>query len=275
MSKLDIQEAMQTIGERIVSLASEDDVVKDHLRLPAEELLRSSFASAENVIGNDDGPSAQVNANDSRFLTGKADAELQEIEARCLVRAEGCRWATERVRLREEGADHQIDVARHDRCILDKGRRLPNCDLWMNRPDSPIPNDPSLLKVAGGCFQALSESVAVARLVQTDLSSNRYLLAESLQTVAEAQSALRSSIHESDGGSLSRKYASTDRQRNSNTERPCCAQVAMAVQMRSSHRCPASLREPWVTWRSMTTKRIACSATLLVGSMPGVVIKRR
>ena len=37
-------------------------------------------------------------------------------------------------------------------------------------------------------------------------------------------------------------------------------------------RRPVSLREPWVMCRSMTTKRIACSAKLLVGSMPGVVI---
>ena len=45
-----------------------------------------------------------------------------------------------------------------------------------------------------------------------------------------------------------------------NAERPCCAQVAMTVQMRSHHFRPRSLRVPWVTKRSITTKRIACSA---------------
>ena len=35
------------------------------------------------------------------------------------------------------------------------------------------------------------------------------------------------------------------------------------VQIRSSQRRPVSLREPWVMWRSMTTKRIACSARVV------------
>ena len=37
----------------------------------------------------------------------------------------------------------------------------------------------------------------------------------------------------------------------------------------------AGLRLPWVTRRLMTTKRIACSARLLVGSTPGVVMNRK
>ena len=44
----------------------------------------------------------------------------------------------------------------------------------------------------------------------------------------------------------------------------------MAVQMRWHQRRPRSLRVPWVTWRSWTTKRMACSARLFVGSRPGV-----
>ena len=50
-------------------------------------------------------------------------------------------------------------------------------------------------------------------------------------------------------------------------ERP----VAIAVQIRSHHRFPASLRVPCVTTRSRTTNRIAGSARLFVGSTPGVV----
>ena len=45
--------------------------------------------------------------------------------------------------------------------------------------------------------------------------------------------------------------------------------------MRSHHRRPFLLRVPWVIRRSITTKRIACSARLLVGSIPGVVTKRK
>lgn len=49
----------------------------------------------------------------------------------------------------------------------------------------------------------------------------------------------------------------------------------MVVQIRSHQRRPVSLRVPCVIRRSITTKRIACSARLFVGSMPGVVMKRK
>src|ERR1022692_3836633 len=64
---------------------------------------------------------------------------------------------------------------------------------------------------------------------------------------------------------------STASARNSYSERLCWVHVAITVQMRSLHCRPASLRVPWVMSRSMTTKRIACSAKLFVGSTPGVV----
>jgi len=75
-----------------------------------------------------------------------------------------------------------------------------------------------------------------------------------------------------DGGGWPWKSASTACRMKANAERPCSAQVAITVQSRSLARRPLAPRVPWVTWRSMTTKRIACSATLLVGSMPGVVM---
>ncbi len=68
------------------------------------------------------------------------------------------------------------------------------------------------------------------------------------------------------------KLARTASRRKSKTEQLCWVQVATMVQIRSSQRWRASLRDPWVMCRSMTTKRMACSAKLLVGSMPGVVI---
>ena len=194
---LDIQEAMQTISERVILLAAEDPDFRDHLRLLAGKLSQSSSSSQ---AGSSDShiSLAQVDANGSQGPVSQAGTELQDIEARCELKVEGCQWAAERVRLREEGADHRIDIAPHDRYILDKARQS-HCDLWMNRPDSPVPNDLSLLEVVGGCFASVSKAVAVARLVTTDLPSNRYLLAESLQLVAESQSSLRSSIQQING----------------------------------------------------------------------------
>jgi RNA polymerase sigma factor (sigma-70 family) len=51
--------------------------------------------------------------------------------------------------------------------------------------------------------------------------------------------------------------------------------AAIAVQIRSHQRLPASLRVPCVIRRSITTNRIACSARLFVGSTPGVVRNRK
>ncbi len=45
--------------------------------------------------------------------------------------------------------------------------------------------------------------------------------------------------------------------KNGNLARPCWAQVAIPVQIRSDHRRPFSLRVPWVMCRSITTERIA------------------
>src|ERR1035438_6018515 len=65
------------------------------------------------------------------------------------------------------------------------------------------------------------------------------------------------------GGSVPANAAATAASRYSNTDCPCCVQVAITVQIRSHQRFPPSLLVPCVIRRSITTKRIACSARLL------------
>ena len=77
------------------------------------------------------------------------------------------------------------------------------------------------------------------------------------------------------GGSVPANHAVTAASKYSNTDRPCCVQVAITVQIRSHQRFPFSLLVPCVIKRSITTNRIACSARLLVGSTPGVVMNRK
>ena len=77
------------------------------------------------------------------------------------------------------------------------------------------------------------------------------------------------------GGSVPANHAPTAASKYSNTDRPCCVQVAITVQIRSHQRFPFSLLVPCVIRRSITTNRIACSARLLVGSTPGVVMNRK
>ena len=77
------------------------------------------------------------------------------------------------------------------------------------------------------------------------------------------------------GGSVLANHVPTTASKYSNTDLPCCTQVAITVQIRSHQRFPLSLRVPCVINRSITTNRIACSARLLVGSTPGVVMNRK
>src|ERR1700674_4952788 len=77
------------------------------------------------------------------------------------------------------------------------------------------------------------------------------------------------------GGSVPANQAPTAASKYSNTDRPCCVQVAITVQIRSHQRFPFSLLVPCVIRRLITTNRIACSAKFLVGSTPGVVMNRK
>src|SRR5208282_5936113 len=77
------------------------------------------------------------------------------------------------------------------------------------------------------------------------------------------------------GGSVPANHAPTAASQHSHTDRPCCVQVAITVQLRSHQRFPFSLLVPCVIILSITTNRIACSAMLLVGSTPGVVMNRK
>jgi len=69
------------------------------------------------------------------------------------------------------------------------------------------------------------------------------------------------------GGGVPRRWACTESSNNWKTARPCRAQVTITVQILSHHRRPFSLRVPCLMCRSITAKRIACSAKLFVGPL--------
>ncbi len=105
------------------------------------------------------------------------------------------------------------------------------------------------------------------------LGTSRSVL--TLHPCSPPTSSLAQASGNSGGGSVSANHAPTAASRYSNTDRPCCVQVAITVQIRSHQRFPRSLLVPCVISRSITTKRIACSARLFVGSTPGVVMNRK
>ena len=130
---------------------------------------------------------------------GVADADLQLIENRCRLKAEGARWAATRQRRMREGADFYTEIEPKDREIIDKAKALPDCFLWMNHSSGPCPKDLELWEDVAGCFDASADAVALLREVVADVDENHRVFEKMLDLAAEAQSALRMAVEAVDG----------------------------------------------------------------------------
>jgi len=120
------------------------------------------------------------------------DLELVELRAR--LKAEGARWAGERRRLIADGADHRTVVAPRDRDIIARARELPECYLWMNNPHAPEPENLARYEDLAGCFETLALAAQVLRRALPPGAPPSELAAQAMQLAAEAQSALRAAV---------------------------------------------------------------------------------
>jgi hypothetical protein len=171
--------ALTQVAQRVLHLITNDD----HLRMEAVALLSNSNGP---LSPNDSEPSPEV-------------GDLELIERRCRMKADGCRWAAERMRLMNEQADFRTEIAPLDRAIVEQAKLIPVCKLWMNWSEAPIPTTPEDYEVVGHCFDALAEAISVVRDVLVDLSGQKSHLAVAMQLVAESQSALRAAVRQIDG----------------------------------------------------------------------------
>lgn len=120
--------------------------------------------------------------------------DLELVEARARLKAEGARWAGERRRLLAEGADHRTVIAPRDREIIARARELPECYLWMNNPHAPEPENLSRYEDLAGCFDTLALAANVLRRVVPAGASPSELVSHAMHLAAEAQSALRAAV---------------------------------------------------------------------------------
>ena len=134
------------------------------------------------------------------------DEELPRIEARCRLKAEGVRWAATRYRRIADGADFQTEIAPKDREIADRARQLPDCYIWMNTPDAPIPRDPDAHDDLAAGFETVADAVALVREILGDRVENWESFEQGLDLLAEAQSALRAAIRAIDGPTDADQY---------------------------------------------------------------------
>ena len=121
-------------------------------------------------------------------VAGRGD-DLGDVEARCRLKAEGMRWAAERLELRDRG----VDIGPRDREVLDRGKALGHC-LWMNMPEFAVPARGGLGEEAAGSFEALADAVALARRIAGEGRAGREHVEPALHLLAEAQSALRVAV---------------------------------------------------------------------------------
>jgi hypothetical protein len=130
---------------------------------------------------------------------GVSNADLQLIENRCRLKAEGARWAATRQRRINEGADYYLEIEPADREIIARAKSLEDCFLWMNHPSAPTPRDIGLWEDVAGCFDTTALVVGVLQQVVVDVDKNRNLFEQAIDLAAEAQSALRMAVDAAGG----------------------------------------------------------------------------
>ncbi len=125
---------------------------------------------------------------------GSTEADLSLIETRCRIKAEGARWAATRQRRLIEGANYANEIEPKDREIIERAKSTPDCYLWMNSRNSPIPSDLGQWEDVAGCFEAVANGVALVRTIMANQPYSPALFEKALDLLAEAQSALRSAV---------------------------------------------------------------------------------
>ncbi len=123
-----------------------------------------------------------------------SDAELELIEDRCRMKAEGARWAAMRQRRLFTGVDFKTEIEPRDRELIDKAKDLPDCFLWMNHSSGPNPEDLSLWDDIAGCFDAVASAAALIREAMEEIDQSPDAFEQAMDLAAEAQSALRTAV---------------------------------------------------------------------------------
>ncbi|MGD0897574.1 MAG: hypothetical protein ABR915_07030, partial [Thermoguttaceae bacterium] len=177
------------VAEQVVEMASPEEFpaepISPVLPLPRHEPLPTV-------------PGVEVPVGWARRLD-VSNADLQLIENRCRLKAEGARWAATRQRRINEGADYYLEIEPADREIIARARTLGDCFLWMIHSSGPTPHDLGLWEAVAGCFDAVATAISLLRQLVVDVEKSRGVFEQALDLAAEAQSALRLAVEAVEG----------------------------------------------------------------------------
>ncbi|MCC5787587.1 MAG: hypothetical protein JJU33_12910 [Phycisphaerales bacterium] len=117
-------------------------------------------------------------------------APPQTVVARARLKAEAARWAIERRRRIDEGADLRDHIAPTDKALIERARDLPNCYAWMLDPYASLPDDRALDDAAGN-YECVADAFALTMHIIEHDSAPEGFLERAYELLAESCSALR------------------------------------------------------------------------------------
>jgi hypothetical protein len=119
------------------------------------------------------------------------DDELERLEVSCRRKAEAARWAVRREHRLRKGELQEDESAPIESEAAEWADRLTDSFYWLNASDGSPSADLSWLDDVGGCFESMAKALG---LVQ-DTWDHPKVLEQLLPLIAEAQSAVRVSLH--------------------------------------------------------------------------------
>ncbi len=135
------------------------------------------------------------------------ELDFNLIENRCKLKADAARWAWARRNLISQGATFSTQIAPKDNELIARAKTLPNCYLWMNRPEEVPTGGVKLFEQAAECYDTLREALRLIKEFSPAKSVTNTGFVKAINLVAEAQSALRTAVDRLDGGVDSDQYA--------------------------------------------------------------------
>jgi hypothetical protein len=131
---------------------------------------------------------------DSTSPEESTDADLDETEARCRLKAEAARWAAECQHRIREGTGFRVEDAPLNREVIAYAEMLADSFYWMSTSAASQSGDITVLDDLGGCYEAVAEALRLVGQVLAIERGNSKVLERTLPLLAEAQSGLREAL---------------------------------------------------------------------------------
>ncbi|MFM9960160.1 MAG: hypothetical protein ACKV2Q_02930 [Planctomycetaceae bacterium] len=137
-------------------------------------------------------PSSKISYPPEWLVADETDLKL--VASRCHLKAEASKWAAERRRLLDIGADFSVQIEPNDREIIARAKALPDCYLWMNNSKGPCPTAPRQFEELARGFEAVAEVIDVLNQSFSPPNDHGKEFEQLVDLLASTQSALRVSV---------------------------------------------------------------------------------